>query len=96
MELVVIEWEDSQGCPQGWQLFEDVSFEPVTIRSVGWVLRENRGSVMLAPHVGRVGGDENQGQGIMVIPKRCILNRTAIDQGSSFPVGKDDPASRKM
>ncbi len=80
MELVIVEWEDSQGCPQGWQFFEDVSFEPVTIRSVGWVLRENKQSVMLAPHVGRVGGVENQGQGIMTIPKRCILRRVTLEE----------------
>jgi hypothetical protein len=78
MDLVFIEWEDSQGCPQGWQLFQDVSFVPVRIRSVGWALREDGDSITLVPHVGRVEGEENQGQGIMTIPKRCIIERRAL------------------
>lgn len=81
--LAFIEWEDSLGCPQGWQSFEDALTSCVIIQSVGWVLRESKESVTLVPHVGSVDGNANQGQGIMTIPKRCILKREAISLVSS-------------
>jgi hypothetical protein len=77
-DLVHVQWQDSLGCPQGWQLLEDVGSVVVAIESVGWLLRESRDSITLAPHLGRVSGEVNQGQGIMTIPKRCITKKTVI------------------
>lgn len=94
--LVIIEWEDSLGCPQGWQAFEDASTSHVIIQSVGWVLRESKESVTLVPHVGRVDGDANQGQGIMTIPKRCILKREAISLASSASGRASPGQGRKL
>jgi hypothetical protein len=77
-DIVLVVWEDSLGCPQGWQRFEECEPSTVTIRSVGWILRETEEAITLCPHIGKVDGEENQGQGIMTIPKRCVLTRTAI------------------
>ena len=76
--LVLLEWEDSLGCARGWELFEERADSFVTIQSVGWILKETRTAFTLVPHVGRTGGEPDQGQGIMVIPKRCVLKRTNI------------------
>lgn len=91
MELALIEWEDSLGCPQGWQSFEDVAASHVVIRSVGWVLRSSERSVTLAPHLGSVDGEENQGQGIMTIPRSCILSWTVISPSSEGCESAQEP-----
>jgi hypothetical protein len=79
-ELTLLEWVDSLGCPQGWQLLEDTKAVFVRIQSVGWVIDETSEAITLAPHLGFIGEEPNQAQGIMTIPKRCISSRTTLQQ----------------
>ena len=74
-ESVFVEWEDSYGCSPSWQNMPDGG-EPETMlcRSLGWVSRLSKRSVVIVPHVGR--NDHmgvNQGCGDMTIPRAAII-----------------------
>ncbi len=77
MKLVVVEWLDShQG--RGWEDVEDLEekVEPLSCRSVGWVLKETDEALMLVPHIA---GQQStkiivQGTGDLVIPK-CAISK---------------------
>lgn len=65
-----IRWEDSRGCPMGWQLLDEArSTKASVIESVGWVMAAGRKAVQLAPHVSLSGAV----QGHMVIPRSAFL-----------------------
>ena len=71
--LVLIEWQDSY-CATGWQSISDLGGEPLTCRSVGWLVRENESCKVLAPHLSQDHGEApSQGNGIMAIPVRSII-----------------------
>lgn len=44
----VVTWRDS-ACSNGWRDLDEVG-PPLTIRSVGWVIRESRTEVVLSAH----------------------------------------------
>lgn len=73
-DLVLIEWEDSDGCPQGWIHHTDL--HPANhsiINSVGWVQSVDKNCVRLVPHVAHNNGYLQCVQGYMTIPLSCIL-----------------------
>lgn len=78
--LVMIEWEDSAQPIPNWSYL--ASFEaPGTIRcvSVGWLIRDDRQMLALAPNMGAI-DDENSVQvsGVIQIPTRCVIRRSVL------------------
>lgn len=71
-DLVLIRWEDSAGCPIGWQQIEDARGARVAeVESVGWVMATSRRGVQLVPHVVVAGAGGVQGY--ITIPRSAIL-----------------------
>lgn len=73
MKLVIVEWMDSsQG--EGWTPVSEIEDGCIAIRSVGWVLRETKDVLVIAPHHGeRLGRDTpEQACGYMKIPKLAV------------------------
>src|SRR5437588_120425 len=75
--LVLIEWTDSQSMLGGgpWTDAETIvsDLRPSSIRSVGWVLREDKASVTIVAHV-----SSQQVSGDLCIPKSAIAKRTVL------------------
>lgn len=69
MGLVMVEWVDSHHTP-GWTT-GDPPTEPLTCRSVGWLVYEGERAITLAPHVTLE--EEPQRCGQMTIPNCAIL-----------------------
>jgi len=76
-KLVVVEWVDSHSqSGGGWSPLDEIetTAEPVHCLSVGWVVAENAGILVIASHIS---GERNAntrlyGKGDIAIPKRCI------------------------
>ena len=80
MKLLFIEWEDS--C-QGRGLEPTENFchtRSMRCFSVGWKVAESKDSITLAPHVSEKNHPTAFFQccGVMTIPKRAIVRKTAI------------------
>lgn len=76
MKLVYLEWLDSRGVSASWSHLEDLASECCVLKSVGWVLTENKDLIHIVPHLG---DDPAQGCGDMVIPKRCVLKKINLN-----------------
>ena len=75
-----IEWADSVGCPQGWEMWQPRKQDPQRIQSVGEVIQENDGYLTICPH-GYIDQDgDRHGMGIITIPKCCITAREVIHE----------------
>ena len=72
MKLTHIKWIDScSPSDSNWHKVEELHLEPLTCESVGWVLKEDKKSISLAPHM-----TEGQGlYGVLTIPTVAILKR---------------------
>ncbi len=75
MKLVYLEWIDSRGVSESWYYLKDLESKCCILKSVGWVIKEDRQLIHIVPHVG---DDPKQGCGDMVIPKRCVLKKIEI------------------
>ena len=80
-KLLLIEWIDAHSTP-GWQSLDDLaeSAEPLHCRSVGWLVSEKNGMVVLAPHIS---GEKNGnlrlfGSGNLAIPTKAIVRRIVL------------------
>lgn len=81
-DLILIRWEDSAGCPMGWQLLHEVRGARVAeVESVGWVMATSRRGVQLAPHVVVAGGGGVQGY--MTIPRSAILAARVLEPATT-------------
>lgn len=77
--LVLIEWLDSRQPSQGWQFLEDIDMpKACKCMSVGWLLDEDAGRVVIAAHR-NVQDKDNQVMGVMVIPSCSILKKTPLN-----------------
>lgn len=73
--LVYVEWEDSLGCPRGWDDIDVcLDSEIATIRSIGWVARVTKRFVVLVPHASSSGCTQGQ----MTIPLSGFLKVKTI------------------
>lgn len=69
-QLVYVEWEDTYGGQRGWIDREDAdAMRPAHTQSVGWVVRQRKRYLTLAPHLG-YGNEKHITQmlGVVVIP----------------------------
>ena len=77
MKLVYIEWRDAHGVSANWEWLKDLkATSPVTclVRSVGFVIGEDRHNIVLLPHlIEETKHTRGQGCGDMTIPKGCIV-----------------------
>lgn len=93
-DLVLIRWEDSVGCPMGWQLLHEMRGARVAeVESVGWVMATSRRGVQLAPHVVVAGGGGVQGY--MTIPRSAILAARVLESATSFSSAPGSARSRR-
>lgn len=80
-DLVYIQWEDSQGCPMGWEGISSAKDEACSIiESVGWVLCVGKRTVQVAPHVSTFKGAASCVQGYMTIPKSGFLKTRVLER----------------
>ena len=84
MKLVLVEWLDSHS-GRGWQEIKRLSeaSDPLYCRSVGWVVSERNGCLVLVPHIS---GEKNRdivlhGCGDLTIPKKAIVKTTVLRRG---------------
>lgn len=82
MKLVLIDWVDSRGVNTNWHHLTDFPKDNIcNMKSVGWLLHDDDGSVCIVPHVGVEDSGDNQGCGEMNIPKACITKLTVLAVG---------------
>jgi hypothetical protein len=79
-DLVYIRWEDSQGCPQGWQHVSDVPLDAAIsqIETVGWVIAMSKRAVQVAPHRSSHRGEPGCVQGYVAIPRSGFLKSKVL------------------
>jgi len=97
-KLVYIEWEDSLGCTAGWSHLDEAAeapdVEPLIVRSVGWVHRENGTAIVLVPHlIEETERTSLQGMGYVTIPKSAIRRMSVM---RIFRDDKLDAAARRV
>jgi len=76
MNIVLIEWVDSHGTIEGWQIIDDKSKpEALICESVGWLIYGGTDCKKIIPH--RAGYQNKnitpQGRGDLTIPTKSIL-----------------------
>jgi hypothetical protein len=81
-KLEIIKWLDHAVTPiAGWQHIPDMmDLQPCTIVSVGWVLREDKDSLLIVPTVDRGYGTSMQSTTIV---KKAILKRWKLNDPST-------------
>ena len=74
LKIVLVEWDDSMGCASSWSIIEDgAAPQPLTCRSVGWLLFDTETSLTIVPHLSDEHLDaKQQGCGDMTIPKSAV------------------------
>lgn len=78
--VTVVRWNDSYGALSGWVSLDEME-EPESLEciSTGIKVYENKNVVALAPNYAKATTyTPKQGNGIMVIPKSCILSITSF------------------
>lgn len=76
---VLIIWQDSYGVLSGWQEISDYSASELNIESLGFVIYENDKVIALAHNYAKeTDNTPRQANGIMVIPKACIIKITSF------------------
>ena len=71
-KLVLIEWEDSILGYAGWKTIKDEPDRKTIIYSVGFIVRQNKNSITLYPHISKKTDNEEFGAGDIIIPKSAI------------------------
>ncbi|KAA6323016.1 hypothetical protein EZS27_027502 [termite gut metagenome] len=87
---VYVIWSDSHGVESGWRDISDYKTGECIIESIGFVIYENDKVIALAHNYGKeTEHTPQQANGIMVIPKACIIKIT------SFPSYREFASRRK-
>jgi len=76
--LTLIEWMDSCLAKAGWESLSELELDTQPIRSVGWIVKEDDSRVALVSHQGATDDEDREVYGVMVIPKRAILERLPL------------------
>ena len=73
-KLVLIEWEDSFGCSERWQIIkEQVNAKPMICQSVGWLVQDDKEVKVVVPHMTKSDNVDLQGCGDMTIPTKAVV-----------------------
>ena len=80
--LVLIEWNDASSKLGGiWHDGDDVhDLAPLLVRSVGWIVREDKTAVVIAAHT-HSSGDGHRLGGDLCVPKAIISKRVTLKEG---------------
>lgn len=74
MKTLYVEWVDSHGCTPSWVGLEGYAATLPVMKSIGWVVYENDDLISICGNIGEETENTlSQGNGIMTIPKRCII-----------------------
>ncbi len=80
-KLLLVEWVDSHS-GKGWQPLDTLAAEtgPVYCRSVGWLVSDDNGTLVLVPHISgeRNGNIRLFGAGDLAIPHKAIIRRKTL------------------
>ncbi len=77
---LLIEWVDSATFPQGWLFEDDLNFHIHLCTSVGFVIKENKKRIVLAPHIffKTKHREESSMTGLILIPISAIRSRKQL------------------
>ena len=92
MKLVYIEWLDSYGPTNNWEVIEDALTPSLLVcRSVGWLVHDGADCKQIAPNLTQADHDDTelQASGYFTIPTVCILRMVEL----KVPKGKGSPSS---
>jgi len=78
-DIYLIKWLDSQS-DDGWMFHKErKSIHPMIIRTIGFLIYENKKLVRIALSIGQNSNKTNkQFNGTIIIPKCCILKRKKL------------------
>lgn len=77
--IVIVKWEDSYGVETGWRDISDYSADSLVINSIGKIIYEDNKVISLAHNFAdETNNTPMQANGIMVIPKACIVEITSF------------------
>lgn len=74
MKIVYVKWEDSHVNGGVWVQSSDVKAWINTIKTVGFLVAEDKKTITIASSVAK----EGDWAGVMKIPKSCVLERKVI------------------
>lgn len=78
-DIVIVKWEDSYGVESGWRDISDYSADSLVINSVGKIIYEDNKVISLAHNFAdETNNTPMQANGVMVIPKACIVEITSF------------------
>jgi hypothetical protein len=80
-KLFYIEWLDSYDNGQSWELIRNLQTPTEMVcASVGWVIKESRKYVIVAPHISDITNKKSLGTvtGCLTIPKAAIVKKELI------------------
>ena len=80
MNIELIKWVDTYGCPAGWEFEDELECNVTEVQSVGFVRKETDSVVVLVPHISSA--ERTQIAGHICIPRNQIIERKII---SSLP-----------
>jgi len=83
---VKVVWTDSYGVTSGWQDISEYKAEKLVVQSFGIVIFENEDVISVAHNYAQeTDKTVKQANGIMVIPKACIIHITSFScQGTAL------------
>jgi hypothetical protein len=71
-KLFLIEWEDSILGYQGWKTIKEEPNRKTILYSVGFLVKQNKRSITLFPHISKQTDNKSFGSGDILIPKSAI------------------------
>ena len=78
--LVLVEWIDSRGVGSRWATLKDIADDEIcSMRSVGWVLKDDDKQLCVGPHMGVEDDGDHQVCGEMHIPKVCVTRVVELE-----------------
>jgi hypothetical protein len=83
--LLCLDWVDSCQPVPAWRFIDDIAPQgPIRVRSVGWLVRRDARTVLLAPNLGNLqNGDALQASGVIEIPICAIVRERRISVSSA-------------
>lgn len=81
-QLVLIRWQDAEA-DTGWDVRTDSDIEePVIVESVGWLIAENKHTLLLAADVGTNEDTEKSVNRPCSIPRCCVKSIHRLKEGT--------------
>ena len=82
MKRVLVHWEDSITPTSSWQWRSEAKFSIARIKTMGWLVEEAEQHLAVAGSVSVPDEDGDvQINGVIVIPRRCIIRIEPIQDG---------------